>query len=166
MLELLLYLYGAENIFNQRVTEYRAEHIEVIRKIHDQLFHNLDQRFTIEELSKQYLINSTTLKSLFKSVYGTSIAAHMKEHRMRQAAKMLLKSEMNIAQIASAVGYDSQSKFSTAFKSFFMFYQKTTERKYKNSFYVDKPPAFIASGLNYCLQKIIQLALLWVLFVI
>ena len=108
MLELLLYLYGAENIFNQRVTEYRAEHIEVIRKIHDQLFHNLDQRFTIEELSKQYLINSTTLKSLFKSVYGTSIAAHMKEHRMRQAAKMLLKSEMNIAQIASAVGYDSQ----------------------------------------------------------
>jgi AraC-like DNA-binding protein len=119
VLELLLYLYGTEKINNRRTTEYQAEQIEVIRNIHRQLMDNLERRFTIEELSKQYLMNPTTMKSLFKSVYGTSIAAHMKEHRMEKAAKMLLETEMSISQIAAAVGYVSQSKFSTAFKSFF-----------------------------------------------
>ena len=69
------------------------------------------------------------MKALFKSVYGTSIAAHMKEHRMRQAAKLLLESEMSIAEIALAVGYDSQSKFSTAFKEFFHTLPKEYRKK-------------------------------------
>ncbi len=43
---------------------------------------NLDRRITIEDLSRQYLMNPTTLKAMFKSVYGTYLAAHVKEHRM------------------------------------------------------------------------------------
>ena len=72
-----------------------------------------------EELSKQYLINPTTLKAVFKAAYGTSLAAHIKEHRMEQAAKMLRETNMSIAAIAQAVGYDSQSKFTAAFKGAF-----------------------------------------------
>ena len=59
----------------------------------------------------------TTLKTLFKSVYGTSIAAHMKEHRMERAAKLLRKTGLSIAEIAGSVGYDSQSRFTAAFKA-------------------------------------------------
>ncbi len=130
VLELLLYLYQAENISGHRITGYQTDQIEVIRKIHEQLLHNLNRRFTIEELSKQYFINPTTMKSLFKSVYGTSIAAHMKEHRMREAAKMLLESNMSIAEVASAVGYDSQSKFSTAFKGYFQMLPKEYKKNH------------------------------------
>ena len=79
----------------------------------------MERRITIEELSKQYLINPTTLKSVFKAVYGASLAAHIKEHRMEQAAKMLRETDMSIAAIAQAVGYESQSKFTTAFKAKF-----------------------------------------------
>jgi len=118
-MELLLYLSKTELTSGQRLSEYQAEQILVIRKIHEQLIQHMEQRITIEELSKQYLINPTTLKTAFKSVYGTSIAAHIKKHRMEQAAKMLRESEMSIAEIAKNVGYDSQSKFTTAFKSFF-----------------------------------------------
>ena len=78
----------------------------------------MEQRFTIESLSKQYLINSTTLKTMFKSVYGTSIAAHMKEHRMERAAELLRETNMSIAEIAGSVGYDSQSRFTAAFKAY------------------------------------------------
>ena len=77
----------------------------------------MEQRFTIEPLSKQYLINPTTLKTRFKSVYGTSIAAHMKEHRMERAAKLLRETGLSIAEIAGSVGYDSQSRFTAAFKA-------------------------------------------------
>lgn len=98
---------------------YQSEQIGIIREIHDRLTEQMDERITIEELAKQYLINPTTLKTAFKAVYGTSIAAHMREHRMEHAAKMLRETDMSIAQTAQAVGYDSQSKFTAAFKTFF-----------------------------------------------
>ena len=118
-LELLLYLGKTELMPNQRLSEYQSEQIDIVRKIHEQLTQHIEQRITIEELSRQYLINPTTLKASFKAIYGTSIAAHIKKHRMEKAAGMLRESGMSIAEIAKAVGYDSQSKFTSAFKAFF-----------------------------------------------
>lgn len=115
-LELLLYLAKTEPFAEKHLDEYQAEQVALIRQIHEQLISNLDKRITIEELSKQYLINTTTLKNIFKTVYGTSIAAHVKEHRMEHAANMLLETNASIAVIANSVGYDSQSKFTSAFK--------------------------------------------------
>ena len=120
VLELLLYLAKMEFTPQNKLAEYQFELTETIREIHDKLLQNMEQRITIEELSRQYLINPTTLKNAFKSVYGTSIAAHIKEHRMEQAAKMLKETNRSIAEIARAVGYDSQSKFTAAFKAYFM----------------------------------------------
>ncbi|MBD5514894.1 MAG: helix-turn-helix transcriptional regulator [Lachnospiraceae bacterium] len=118
VLELLLYLGGLKVDSKNCLTEYQSEQIEIIRKIHDQLTEHMEQRFTIETLSKQYLINPTTLKTMFKSVYGTSIAAHIKEHRMEKAAKLLRETSLSIAEIAESVGYDSQSRFTAAFKAY------------------------------------------------
>ena len=118
-LELLLYFGKTELTPNQRLSEYQSEQIDIVRKIHEQLTQHIEQRITIEELSRQYLINPTTLKASFKAIYGTSIAAHIKEHRMEKAARMLRESQMSIAEIAKSVGYDSQSKFTSAFKAFF-----------------------------------------------
>ena len=64
-------------------------------------------------------MNPTTLKTLFKSVYGSSLAAHMKEHRMERAAELLRESDMSVAEIANQVGYESQSRFSAAFKEYY-----------------------------------------------
>ncbi len=119
VLELFLYLTQMEFAPQNRLTEYQTKQVEIVREIHDQLLQHMEQRVTIEELSKQYLVNPTTLKSAFKAVYGTSLAAHIKKHRMEQAAKMLRETDLSIAEIAQAVGYVSQSKFTTAFKSFF-----------------------------------------------
>ena len=119
VLELLLYLGGLKVDSKNCLTEYQSEQIEIIRKIHKQLEEHMEQRFTIESLSKQYLINPTTLKTMFKSVYGTSLAAHMKEHRMERAAELLRETSLSIAEIAGRVGYDSQSRFTAAFKAYY-----------------------------------------------
>lgn len=63
-------------------TPYKADQIAVVRQIHEELLSDLGQRRTIEELSKRYLMNPSTLKDVFKFVYGQPIAAHMKEHRL------------------------------------------------------------------------------------
>ncbi len=115
VLELLLYLCELDVSGKSQLSEYQSEQIELIRTIHEQLISNLDKRFTIEELSKQYLINTTTLKNMFKAVYGTSIASHVKTHRLEKAAGLLKNTQESIADIAVQVGYGSQSKFSSSF---------------------------------------------------
>ena len=128
-MELLLYLSKTELTSSQQLSEYKTDQIHIIREIHDQLTRHMEQRITIEELSKKYLVNPTTLKTAFKSIYGTSIAAHIKEHRMEQAAKMLKETDKSIAEIARTVGYDSQSKFTAAFKTYFKVLPKEYRKK-------------------------------------
>ena len=96
-----------------------SEQIETIRAVHDYLTQHLDSRTTIDELSRMFLMNPSTMKALFKSVYGSSLASHVREHRMQHAAKLLLDGDENVAQVARAVGYESQSKFSTEFHKAF-----------------------------------------------
>ena len=106
-----------------------SEQARIIREIHRELTQNLDRRVTIEELSRQYLMNPTTLKQVFKSVYGASLAAHMKEHRMGKAAELLRETDLPVAEIARMVGYESQSKLTAAFKEYFDRTPKEYRRK-------------------------------------
>ena len=100
-------------------SEYLENQIGTIKKVHDYLTQNLSKRITIEELSKSFAMNPTTLKTVFKDVYGNSLAAHIKEHRMEKAAELLVQTQMPVNQIAQEVGYESQSKFSAVFKEFY-----------------------------------------------
>ena len=100
----------------EQTLDFQSSQEQIIRHVHDELTKNLSERITIEELSRKYLMNTTTLKRCFKQVYGETIAAHMKKHRMEEAATLLLKTQQDIASIAQAVGYESQSRFTAAFK--------------------------------------------------
>ena len=86
------------------------------RAVHDYLRSNLDRKITIDELALRFHINTTTLKKEFKLVYGTSVAAHIRKHRMEEASRLLRTTNMSISLIAAAVGYESQSRFSLVFK--------------------------------------------------
>ena len=96
-----------------------AEQLEVIRQVHRFLTEHLDSRITIEQLSRQFLMNPSTMKELFKEVYGSSIAAHIRQHRMERASALLLESDDSVAQVARTVGSESQSKFASEFNSAF-----------------------------------------------
>lgn len=114
--ELLLFLWMIDvNIEKQR-EQYLSPHVDMIKRLHNQLISNLTERPTIEELSKEYLMNTATLQSTFKGVYGQPIATYMKEYRIRQAAILLRQNNRSIGAIANKVGYENQSKFSIAFK--------------------------------------------------
>ena len=96
--------------------QYTSPQVEVVRVIHKKLISNLQVRPTIEELSKEYLINTATLKDTFRGIYGQPIGAYMKEYRMKQAAVLLRQTQYTIAEVANRVGYENQSKFATAFR--------------------------------------------------
>jgi len=100
----------------EKGTGYTAEQVETVRRMHDELLQHPEQRPTIEELARRCLMNPTTLKAVFKAVYGDSLASHMKEHRLERAAELLRRGEQSVSEIAAAVGYDSPSRFSAAFR--------------------------------------------------
>ena len=117
--ELLLFLCMIDVSKEKRRELYTSPQVEIIKTIHKRLTSNLQERPTIEELSKEYLINPTTLKDTFKGIFGQPIGTYMKEYRIRQAAVLLRQTQATIAEIANKVGYENQSKFATAFRDVF-----------------------------------------------
>ena len=114
--ELLLFLSMIDVSKEQQREQYTAPQVEIVKKIHRKLISNLQERPTIEELSKEFLINTATIKNNFKGIYGQPIGAYMKEYRIKQAAVLLRQTNATIAEIAGQVGYENQSKFATAFR--------------------------------------------------
>ena len=100
----------------EKTVDYQASQEELVRNVHHYLVEHLSERVTIDALARQFLMNPTTLKQVFKRTYGETIAAHMKRHRMEAAAGLLLQTQDDIAAVAQAVGYESQSRFSAAFR--------------------------------------------------
>lgn len=92
--------------------------MEKIRAIHEQITSNLQERVTIEELSKQYDMPATSMKKCFREIYGDSIYSYQKRYRMNVAANLLMEdSKVEIQEIALKMGYENPGKFSSAFKS-------------------------------------------------
>lgn len=128
--ELFLYLYRLSPDTN-RVDTGLTRRTALMQQIHQQLTAHPERRFTIEELSRQYLINTSTLKETFKAVYGMPIAAYMKKYRIQKAMELLLQTDENIAEIAAKVGYETQGKFTKAFKSFTGMTPSSYRKKYQ-----------------------------------
>lgn len=92
----------------------QAEKVKAIRCF---LTEHISENFTQEELSRQFDIPMTAMKSCFRSVYGEAIGAWLTGYRMNRAAELLLRErEMGIAEIGSRVGYNNAGKFTEAFK--------------------------------------------------
>lgn len=91
--------------------------VRTVNEIREFLIANLHTRYGVEELSARFHINQTTLKATFKAVFGQPIASYMKAYRIQRSKELLTHTAKPIAQIAGEVGYESQSKFTQAFKS-------------------------------------------------
>lgn len=108
-----------EQVMKTACPDYRSEMDEIVHEVHDRLLSDMGRRITIEELSKEFAISATTLKAAFKNVYGDSLAAHINEHRMEEASRLLKETDLSISEICQRVGYESQSKFTATFKTHF-----------------------------------------------
>lgn len=117
VLELLLYLDALElsGHTEERPYFYKGQ-VEKIKAIQAFLTEDLTKNYTLEELSERFDIALTPLKNCFKTVYGSPVFTYMRTYRMNCAASMLKSDKnMKIAEIAGLVGYDSPSKFASAF---------------------------------------------------
>lgn len=113
---IIVVLYTVDAAKEKQRERYTSPHVEIVKEIHKKLVSDLQKRPTIEELSKEFLINTATLKNTFKGIYGQPIGTYMKEYRMKRAGNFASPDTATIAEISNQVGYENQSKFATAFR--------------------------------------------------
>lgn len=78
---------------------------------------DLSRRYTVKELAEYANISESTLKSRFKIVYGMTITSYMSKERMEYAKELLSTTDLLVAEVAEACGYENHSRFSLAFKN-------------------------------------------------
>lgn len=88
-----------------------------IQAVHQLLTADLSQRYTIDALAHRFFMDRSTLKREFRQAYGLPIATYLKEYRIKKAMELLATTDEPIGVIAAQVGYETQSKFTAAFKA-------------------------------------------------
>ena len=77
---------------------------------------HLEDKLTIDDLSRRFHISPTAFKTNFRRLYGQPVHQWLQAQRMRRAAELLCTSPATILQVAQSVGYEGVSQFNVAFK--------------------------------------------------
>lgn len=85
----------------------------------DVIRNNYRDNWTIEKMMKLTNISRPQLHKLFKSSVGKSPLDYVISLRMLEAQRLLITSDLTVAETAAAVGYDDPFYFSKRFKSLF-----------------------------------------------
>ncbi len=88
---------------------------ERIDAARDTLVRQMDESPSLVDLARQVGLTPNRLSSGFKSIYGTTPFAHLREVRLNHARQLLEQNQMNVTEAALSVGYNSLSHFSKAF---------------------------------------------------
>lgn len=113
---LLVITHGGEskyNIANEFLTRSDIDKLYYVREL---VSTNLQNPYSIRELSRLAGINEFKLKKGFKEVFSSTIFQYLFDERMQLGQKLLLEKDCNIADIAQVVGYKNPTHFTAAFK--------------------------------------------------
>ncbi|WP_211229724.1 hybrid sensor histidine kinase/response regulator transcription factor [Olivibacter sitiensis] len=102
---------------------------QLLSKLMDKIQENMENpQFGVPELADAIGISKTVLYSKVQAITQLSVANFVKSVRLQRAAIMLKESEMNISEIAFAIGFTDRKYFSKEFKKQF----NLTPSEYQN----------------------------------
>lgn len=88
----------------------------VIKKALDFMQNNYSGNITLPQVAHTFEVSPSHLKSLFQKETDTTFSQKLKDIRMHNACEFLLKTHMNVSEIADATGYNNSNYFSSVFK--------------------------------------------------
>lgn len=85
----------------------------------DNVEENLSDEINIMHLAKSFHVSPWHFQRLFKALVGDTLGGYIRGRRLTEAARLLLKSDLSIVDIAFRVGFNSHEAFTRAFKLYF-----------------------------------------------
>jgi len=98
------------------VSDRVRRRLELVRRSLDEA---PQQRLSVEEMARRAGLNRTSLRALFKQVYGMKLSEYRTAELMQRAEKMLHKEHRSVTETAYALGYSGASSFTVAYKRHF-----------------------------------------------
>ncbi len=89
-----------------------------INRCKDYIFSHLHDRITVEDLAREADCNPNYLSGLFKKCEGVSISTFILQEKINRAKNLLIYSDYSFIEIASYLGFSSQSHLGKQFKRF------------------------------------------------
>lgn len=91
--------------------------IQITKDIRNYMISHLDEKPSLEELTRDAKINLSLFHMVFNQIYGDTPYAYLKKYKMNIAAQRLMEGKSKIGDIAVELGYSNASKFAKAFQS-------------------------------------------------
>ncbi|MBU9745073.1 response regulator [Lachnospiraceae bacterium ASD3451] len=94
----------------------QEENIRPIRQAKQYIQQNYMKSITLDDVSSVAGFNATYFSSLFKKETGSNFVEYLSEIRMNRAKDLLKETNMSIAAVCEAVGYNDLKHFTKSFK--------------------------------------------------
>ena len=91
---------------------------EVIRRVKNYIYDHMED-VTLELAAESVRMNPQYLSSYFHQQTGEKFGDYLLKKRMKEAARLLVRSSMRIQEIAVRVGYSTANSFSRSFRQFY-----------------------------------------------
>ena len=89
-----------------------------INKCKDFIFSHLHDRITLDDLAAEADCNPNYLSQLFKECEGISLSGYILQEKINRAKNLLIYSDYSYIEIATYLGFSSQSHLGTHFKKY------------------------------------------------
>ncbi len=149
-------LHGAEIHFTQLVQDARKKaedesvciiaHIENCKNF---IYSHMHEKLTVQQVADALHLNPNYLSTIFKRQEGTSILQYILSCKIRLAKNLLVYSDYTFSEIASYLGFSSQSHLGTHFKKSTGMTIGEYRYKYKNPDFIDASSEMPEKGINF-----------------
>ena len=120
-------------VYAVRASETRFPH-EAVPKVMEYLKAHYTESLSLDTLSQLTGYTPQYLSNLFTMEVGMSIQSFLQRMRMEEACNLLATTNLSVAQIAAAVGYQDTRHFSKVFRR----YQTISPREYRKAAELNK----------------------------
>ena len=128
-LERLIFLLY-EGYLDDDKTELMQKKQILVKAVKKYLSEHIDEKITLNDISKQFMVSASTMKTVFKEVTGEGVITHFRNLKIETAKYLLEEGCESVEEIAMRLGFDTQGYFSRVFK----LVTGKTPTEYKNIF--------------------------------
>lgn len=114
--------------FKRSLQDVSPNRSHIIRQIHEFIERHLQEDVSLTRVGEHVYLHPVYLSRLYKKETGESLSAYITRTRMERAARLLMTTNMKVADIAKEIGYQKTQYFIHIFKEFY----DCTPQNYRN----------------------------------
>ena len=136
---LLVARYGAEGTGTKvGVTDYFNPTHKTVSTVAAYINNNYSEDITLTTISNQFFISPCYFSRIFKATTGFSFVEYLNGVRLKEARRLLAKTNMTVSDIGDQVGYKSNTHFGRAFKTAFGISPSLYRKKAQSEIYTSE----------------------------